>query len=211
MTEATLSTNPKPKPAAKPLSWPQIWRLAVTKPSLATCEIIAGQPKASLGVGVLWVCLSALLGLLIGVPLSLILGPKTSTMNATLPGLLDNVDLFICFAPMGAIFEALLLLVQAGIFQMFARVLSGQGQYKRLVFTLAAFAAPIWLAIDILASLPLVGSWLALLLGLYYIALCVLVVRAVHSFDLRKAGAAVLIPLALEGLVMALLYWLRFG
>jgi hypothetical protein len=77
---------------------------------------------------------------------------------------------------------------------------------------MALFWAPLMVASAVVELVPIVGSGLGLLLRSYALALLVPALAAVHAFPLRRALAALLLPVAcglLLGVVVLALAWPR--
>ena len=186
-TEAAPALRP-------PLSWPRTWLLAVTRPVPATYAGIAADPRASVLHAVIWVCLGLLAGMLIGGPLSLLLNPPIVQADAAQQLLFRNVSTMLSLAPLAAAFYTLFLLILSLCIHILAARMGGQGQYNRLVYSLAAFVAPLGLASGILSAIPEAGAVISILLTLYGLALSVIAVKAVHRLNGWLAGLAVCLP-----------------
>jgi hypothetical protein len=192
-------------------SWLQTWLIAVVRPSLEVYKLIAANPKASLWRGILWVFLASLVGMLIGLPLTRLLSqPHGARMAVEFQSILINFDLFIIAAPLAALFQTLFVFTASSMIHWFAHLSGGQGSYKRLVYTQAAFSAPLWLIVDILLAVPLVGTWIFILQAIYFTFLSVIAVKAVHGLGTGKAITAVLATMALTVVIITYPIWMGF-
>ena len=94
--------------------------------------------------------------------------------------------------------------IGVGIIWIFAKILGGKGTYTQLFFLVSLFAIPM-AVIGLVIVIPAVGSILGLLVGLYTLYLWVMAVQSSQELSTGRAVAAVLIPIILIGIIIAIL------
>jgi len=94
--------------------------------------------------------------------------------------------------------------IGVGIIWIFAKILGGKGTYTQLFFLVSLFAIPM-AVIGLVIVIPAVGSILGLLVGLYTLYLWVIAVQSSQELSTGRAVAAVLIPIILIGIIIAIL------
>lgn len=204
---------PDSMPASPALSWSEAWLRALVQPSVGTFERIANNPNASPTKAYLWTFISAFIGFGFSFALSLVLiipvilgSFGTPEFGTALPVLLLAL---VCGIPLSAALSVLGLVITAGITQVIAGFLGGTGTYAKLVYTLAAYLAPLSLISLVVGAIPLVNCLLFLLV-IYALALNVIAVKAVNQFDWGKAIASslpVLLVITLALVVVASIFF----
>lgn len=91
----------------------------------------------------------------------------------------------------------------AGLLHLSARLFGGRGPFLTQAYLLALGWVPLMGLADLIEALPTVGAWLAVLLRLYALGLCVCALAAAQRLTLMRAWAALLVPV-LAGLVLGL-------
>ena len=91
----------------------------------------------------------------------------------------------IC-APVAGAIAVLIAAVLTLITQAIAGALGGTGSYEKLLYTTAAFTAPLGIVGAVMSLIPVVGL-LGFVIGIYEIVLQVTAVKAVNQFGWGKA------------------------
>jgi len=106
----------------------------------------------------------------------------------------------ICGAPVGAVISTVVFAIFVGVVQLVAKMFGGQGTFDQLAYTIAAIVTPFYLVSGLLAllgAIPYVGlcfALVALLAGLYVLALEVMAVKGVNQFGWGQAAGSVFLP-----------------
>jgi hypothetical protein len=170
-------------------SWINIWIAALTRPSVETYTQFSDDPDATSQRAYKWVFLAAGLSALI----SSLLGAALSGGPGSNGGAGFSVLTLICIIPFSGLFAVLGLAIGAGITQVIASALGGEGNYSRLVYSFAAYIAPLSIISSVVATIPFV-QLLGIPLGIYGIVLNVTAVKAVNNFSWGRAiGSSLLI------------------
>ena len=181
-------------PPTVPQSWSDVWMAAITQPSVETYEGLANDTNSEPQSAYKWVFITTL----IGVAFSTIVGALFSTalnigaggdpaLEAALGG--GSIFAVLCTGPIGGALAVLLLALWAGVSQLIAGALGGTGSYSKLVYTFAAFAAPLTLVATVLGTFPIIGL-LQFPLWLYQLVLSVIAVKAVNQIGWGQAAIA---------------------
>ena len=197
-----------------PLSWRETWSMALFRPSVSTFERISLDPDASVGKAVsrVWSAtfVSFVIVLLIAVWKVLSDYGETGQILRVLCSFefIKSLGILALYA----LAIVLGFLLNGAITHLVARVFGGSGTYSRLVYTNAAFWAPL-MAVSVFVSLFSLswGGYVALALSIYQLVLGVLVVKAVHQFSWVKAIATVLLAYAILIGLIILLAWALSG
>jgi len=96
-----------------------------------------------------------------------------------------------------------------GILFLIAKMFGGSGTFLQQAYAFSLFYVPIQLVSSIVGLVPILGSLVAFVLGIYSIVLAVFAVSASHRLSTGKSVAVVLLPAAIVfllvcGLVFAL-------
>jgi hypothetical protein len=208
-----------PPPESRgPLPWHQVWIKALTQPSENTfTDLLGREPDPSMGKAFGWVALSSLIAGVIAV----ILSPFTNALSfgmmtgedfiATLVG--SAVGL-ICAIPFVIILAVIGFAIYSAVIQVVGRVLGGQGTYDELTYAFAAYGAPLGVVSAIVSAIPVVNLCLSPFLGIYWLVLNVMAVKAVHRFDWGRAiltSLSLLILSILIGCCVAILVTAGFA
>ena len=175
-----------PNHPIEPLSWFQTWKLALTRPSVATFEQLANDPNASSRRGYKWIFIAFFVGDVLSISMSF--SPSAG---------------FNCYLPISAVVAVILTFIYSRFVQWIAVKMDGTGTYSRLVYTFAASFAPIALISTAVALIPIV-QYLVFPLFIYGLVLGMLAVRAVHQFGWGKAVASILTPYLLAMVLVAI-------
>jgi hypothetical protein len=184
--------------ASKPsISWLQIWRTAVTRPTVAAYQDLFQLANPSASKAWLWLFVSSLLsGALISI--------APFVTESAPAGLALAVLVF-------AVSVVLVWAIFAGCTHAVARLFHGRGAYTALIYLFAAFSTPLVLFAGVVSLLPRSGLLLGALY-LYWLILYVVATQAVYQISRAKALIAVLIAFllvgsALFGLGVGMLVW----
>ena len=186
------------------LSWGETWVKALTQPSEESYHEIANDPGASSRKAYSWVFISSLIGYVLYTLISLFIG-----RNIIGPGedgvLGASIAALLCGAPLGALFAVLGMMLSVGISQWIAYALDGTGTYSQLIYTVAAYVAPLSLISSLLSVIPYLNC-MAIPLLFYGVFLNVTAVKAVNRFGWGKAIiSSVLILFLLTAIVAVIL------
>ena len=182
-------------PSGETLSWWQVWRKALTRPTRASYQGIINDPGASLKRGLTWFFVACLI-------VSLILWGAGVMQYAPLDSWRFHRDdltvdwvilLLVVGVPVVTALATLVFALSTGITNVLAKLLRGKGSYDHLVYASSAFTAPLMVITGVIAFIPYVNL-VGLLAGLYALYLEIVSVRVVHKFGWGKAIAIVLIP-----------------
>jgi pilus assembly protein Flp/PilA len=185
------------------LSWSETWTKALTQPSEAMYRQIANDPGATPRRAYTWIFVSSLIGYVIYTLIGSLFGTNAFvSMGEEFFGSLICVVLF--GAPIGALLSVLGTMIGVGITQVIASALGGTGTYSKLVYAVAAYAAPIALITYLLNIIPYVNC-LTIPLGFYAIFLNITAVKAVNEFGWGKAIASSVVILAILLVVAAVI------
>jgi hypothetical protein len=195
-------------------SWLGAWRAALTRPSVATYTDLLLDPKASLRRAVAWLFSATLLTYLFGVVIQAVVFPGMLAevirdASETAPagvGLTPTVVLVLSLActPFLAGFVLLTYLVGFGLIHFIASALGSQGSYSEMVYTHAAYLAPLTLLTTLLGMIPVVNC-LTVPLGLYSFGLQLMALKAATRMGWGRVFATLLIVGVLIGLVVVVL------
>ena len=165
---------------------------ALTQPNVATYEQIANDaPPESTSKAFTWIFAASIISGLIGVAGAFIFGNATRVSNvsgvnpALFAGTSSTVGL-ICI-PIVGLLAVLVTALFVGISHVIARALGGTGTYNKLLYATAAYSAPLQMVYSVIGLVPVLGSCVNLILGIYGLVLNVTAVKAVHQFDWGKA------------------------
>jgi len=190
-----INTDDAARPA---LPWPRIWLAAVARPTVATYEELARQPRISSWDAWIWLFGSSFLsGLLMS------LGPVFVRARPAF----DLGLALAVFTIIAVLAWAIFMVCIQGI----SRLFKGGGTYQTLIYVFAAFNAPLMLLASGLSLVPRSGLGL-IVFYLYWLRLYSVAVQAAHQFSWMKAVGAVLLSLvllsgALLGLGLLLVSW----
>jgi hypothetical protein len=104
-----------------------------------------------------------------------------------------------CFVPFSAVIAVIASAIGAGLYQLIARLLGGEGDFNALYNAMAAYSAPMGLVSSLISAIPFVGGCLSALVGIYNLVLTVIAIQAINRFGIGKAIVTVLIPLIVVG------------
>ncbi|MCC7446354.1 MAG: YIP1 family protein [Anaerolineae bacterium] len=199
-------------PSGTPMTWSETWTKALTKPSEETFVEIANDPNASSGRALTWVFIASIISAVIGVGLQALFGPIVSPQSfggtdfeAIGMGSLTGASLLslVCVAPIAAVVGVALFALVVGVTNVVAKALGGTGNYDKLIYATAAYAAPLSLVSSVVSGIPIV-RYIGFVIGIYGLVLNVIAVKAVHQFSWGKAVMSSLVIWVLLAILFCL-------
>jgi hypothetical protein len=183
-------------------SWNQTWISALTQPSEATYQAIAGDVNATMNRAYTWVAAASAISYLILIVIqlcaaSVALSGRSYNSSAVLGSVVGSALCGIPFAIVGSIVG---FAIVTGLSHLIAKALGGTGNYNQLSYAVAAYAAPLSIISSVIAYIPIVNC-LGIVLGVYGIVLNVMAIKAVHGFGWDKA---ILSSVAILALILVL-------
>jgi hypothetical protein len=158
------------------LPWYKVWIDALTRPSVAVYESFLQDIHATSQRAYVWLIIS---GLIVGL------------ISALTDRAASVVIRIICDPLFPGIVVVFSITIIAGLVQFLAQVIGGMGTYSKLIYALAAFNAPMTIISSFLLFIPY-GLWVNAALGIYWVVLSAIAVKAVHQLEWRKAIIAIL-------------------
>lgn len=155
------------------------------------------KPNSSITEGVKNIVIgSAILAVLFSIGLAFFGALFKAFLPTWLVG--GSIALIIAVIIVGLILlEVIETFINVGIIWVIARILGGKGSFAQQYYLTSLYVAPL-LAIAILFFIPILGTLLVLVLGLYSLYLLYLIVKDVHAFSTGRAVlAAFVIPIIL--------------
>jgi hypothetical protein len=188
-------------------NWSEVWITAVTSPNLETYQDLIRDQNIDLSRSVIWVYLVSIATSILAGLSQIIFGGFNQSLNASLNNTNSSAStadpagfgmIQIICSPLLALIAVAFWLLLVAIYHFVAgSLLGGTGKFDELAFALAAYQAPLNLAMAALSFIPLVGSCLALPLLVYQMFLAVVSINAVHDFGWGKAVLTYFLPLIL--------------
>ena len=174
----------------------QIWLRAINPgltPSKAVAtyeEILQDEPNPTLGKGLLWILISAVIAAIINGLLSLVVGVIQGVpIEFVLAGLVS----MLLFIP---VVQVIIFLINSIILFALSRIEGGEGTLGRQAYVVASAQAPLGVVIAIIGVIPgVVGSVIVLLAIIYGLWLLIMALRAAHGYSTWKALVTVLFPI----------------
>lgn len=196
--EQMPSNTPVMESKPGPAGWFQVWIKAVTKPGEQTFVEISESPEVKIQTALIWAAIAGFvagIGVGIGSGLGLLFQSGGDTLG------MGTIAVFICGFPIAlAIINPISLAFSSALFQWIARMFGGVGSFEKLIYSLAAVAAPISIvsgAFSLLSGIPLIGACVGIFsfgLSIYAMVLNIMAVKAVNRFGWGQAVGSVLIP-----------------
>ena len=173
---------------------PQQYIKILTKPSAATFAEEMGKAAWN----IVWVQLLALavITAVLGYLASLIgSGIMPTTTSSTVPmntAMLQGIRLGGSFGQIIGV--PLVFFIGVGILYLIAKAFGGQGTFLAQGYTYLLFEVPLGIVTALLALIPILGSFVALAVGIYALVLQIFSIMAVHRLSGGKATLVVFIP-----------------
>jgi len=142
-----METEAGSSPAS--LSWLEVWRLSLLRPTAETFHRISGDPKANIKWGLFWAAVASLI--------LWFFGPQRAVWSGVV---INNfgfqaADYFLWLGAVAAsIISAFGLLVDAAILHALARLFGGAGAYPRLVYCWGVILPPFVLLSVLVGRFP---------------------------------------------------------
>ena len=179
------------------LPWYKVWMHALTRPSVVVYENFLQDIHATSKRAYVWLIIS---GIIVGFISALTEPPSKLWISAVVRTTCDAL-----FPIIVVVFSITAI---AGIIQLFAQGLGGTGTYSKLIYALATFNAPMAILSSLLLFIPY-GLWINAALGVYWVVLTAIAVKAVNQFAWRKTIIAILpIILSMTLLIVGILLWM---
>ncbi|MBI4896210.1 MAG: YIP1 family protein [Candidatus Aenigmarchaeota archaeon] len=93
-------------------------------------------------------------------------------------------------------------LIVSVILLVFAKLLSGKGDYGTQTYCLALYGAPLSIILTIAGLIPIIGALLSALVALYSLYLLTIALRQTHQYTIARAVLTWLIPTVVLGLLV---------
>lgn len=179
-------------------TWQETWQLVLTSPSEETFEEILGDPAGGMNRAVTWVFVVGLIGGIASLIGQIVFGAASfAAFGGGNDAAASTGFTVICGAimiPIGAVLAVIGFIIGTGIIHLIAKVFGGQGDFDDMAYATASYSAPLGIITSLLSIIPLLGSCLAALLGLYQLVLQVMAVKVVHRFGWFQAIVTVFAP-----------------
>ena len=138
----------------------------LTKPSVASFQSVKGRVNT----------MTTVVGLVV-----------VGAIGGLLIGLLGGVGQMVTGLIIGAIVTPIVYYIGQVILWVIARVLGGKGDLQTQANLVGTFYVPLYLLNIILNLIPVVGTILALLVGLYELVLLTFGLQAAHAYTILRA------------------------
>jgi hypothetical protein len=175
-----------------PMSWQDIWKLAV-QPSVDNYERIIADPDATTGRAYKWIFFT----ILVSYPIAVIISVagvliQRGRLNLIFQAVLNGLPTIVLYTVLVSVGAMLGLLIGGYVLDWSARLIGGVGERTKYMFALAAFTCPMTLlsfALVTLTGVPLFSS----LLGIYTFILQLTAIRAVYKLGWGGSCLATLV------------------
>ena len=197
-----LSKSQKPLRSYSTLD---VWATVLTAQDEKSYADILKDPEMGLGRAFTWMAYAGIVAAL-AVPLQLMFNPQIAELldmpefqNAF--GSIDSISFLVILTGIAVIItpisSVINLALSGGLMHLIAMAFGGGGNYKRTVYAMAAFLAPMTMITSLLAAIPLIGQCLAFPLGIYNLILNVRALKAAHDLSNGAAIGVIFAPLIL--------------
>ncbi|MCB9112778.1 MAG: YIP1 family protein [Anaerolineales bacterium] len=198
-------SNSKSKPAARSYSFFDVWMTVLTVQDVKAFEDVLDDPEAGFERAFSWMAVAGLVNALVA-PLFIMFNSSQFSQilndpdfrsllgyrQLTSTTLMIMVAMFMLVAaPIG---NMLNIAITGGIQNLMAMLFGGGGNYRRTVYALASYLAPMTMITSLLAVIPVAGQCLSLPVGIYGLVLNVRALRASHSISTGAAIGAIFAP-----------------
>lgn len=185
-----------------PASWFTIWRMALLQPSTETYLQIANDPNSSRKRGEHWVFWSAMASVILLTFISQLLS-LFYEQNELLTEGSPTILVLVCGGIVAGFWSVLIFAIYTSVTNIMAKWMGGDGNYATMIYTNAAYYAPLSLITAILWLIPIVQLFSGFIMLFYMLALNVLSVKAVHHLKTKEAVMVGFAPLILFGVLVA--------
>lgn len=165
-------------------------------------EDILDDPEAGTGRAFEWM---AYAGIISGLffPFTLMASPQFAELKAMpefnqffggFEGFTASIILALAMAVLTPLLSVISLAISAWFLNLIAAFMGGNGDYRRTVYALAAYMAPVGVLSSILMVVPIVGQCFASIGGVYSFILNIRALQAAHSLTTGKALGVIFFP-----------------
>ncbi len=186
------------EPVMIPAAWNDIWKMALTRPTVETFTLLAHAPGISSRRAHLWIFLSALVGSILAGAVSTFFSILLGGQASTGPSQFD----LLLLAPFIGLVALVLFIIGVGIELLCAHALGGKGIYLRLAYAMATFVAPLLVIGSILSAIPLLNVTNGPIV-LYGTWLSIVAVRAITHLTWPKALLSLALTIGVLFLLLA--------
>ena len=192
----------KPQPERKSYAFYEVWMIALSMLKMDAYEDTLDDPEAGKGRAFEWMAYAGIISGLLS-PFLFLNNPQFAELR-TLPefnrlfGNFEAATFYIMLALVMAIltplFSVIGLAVNAWFQNLIATFMGGHGDYRRTVYALAAYMAPIGILASVLMVVPIVGQCFASVGGIYSFVLNIRALQVAHSLTTGKALGVIFFP-----------------
>jgi hypothetical protein len=197
-----LSKLSKPKRVGRSHTFYEAWMTVLLSWDIESYADVLDDPEAGAGRAFEWIAYAGIISGLI-FPLSILINPQFAEIMKMpeLKGIFGNMGTTTLIIIMTAamtlltpIFSIIGLAISAAFQNILAGFFGGNGDFRRTVYAMAAYLAPVTILSAALGIIPAVGQCLTSLLGIYNIILNVRALRAAHSLSIGSAIGVMIAP-----------------
>ena len=192
----------KPKPVRKSYTFYEVWMTVLLMKGGNAYEDILDDPEAGTGRAFEWM---AYAGIISGLffPFTLMASPQFAELKAMpefnqffggFEGFTASIILALAMAVLTPLLSVISLAISAWFLNLIAAFMGGNGDYRRTVYALAAYMAPVGVLSSILMVVPIVGQCFASIGGVYSFILNIRALQAAHSLTTGKALGVIFFP-----------------
>ncbi|NDJ87444.1 MAG: hypothetical protein GYB66_16325 [Chloroflexi bacterium] len=185
--------------------WHEVWTEATLRPSVQTFWQLVNDPLASMERALSWLIIVVLIGSAVSLGVQLFLSEAYASLYGfdTINGQEADVVFgpgesalfsFVCCLPFTIAIYLVLIFINMGIVHASASLMGGKGQFEKLVYGFASFAAPLWLFSSLVSLVPCIGLLIGIFLLFYYFALMAIMVKAVYLVGWVAAIVSAIMP-----------------
>jgi hypothetical protein len=192
----------KPNPVRKSYAFYEVWMIALSMLKMDAYEDTLNDPEAGKGRAFEWMAYAGIISGLFS-PFLLLNNPQFTEIR-TLPEfnqLFGNFEtatfsviLALVMAILTPLFSVIGLAINAWFQNIIATFMGGDGDYRRTVYALAAYMAPVGILASVLMIVPIVGQCFASVGGIYSFILNIRALQAAHSLTTGKALGVIFFP-----------------
>ncbi len=166
----------------------QTWQNVLMHPGEDVFRTEEGKPEATLATAIMWIVLAGAVGFIAGL------------IRIPFAGKGFGGGLLIAIATL--ILTPVAFLIVAGLVHLAATILKGTGDYGKFTYLLATFQTPIIIVSAIIGLIPLLGSCIGAILGIYGLVLAYFATKVHYNLSSGKAIIAVLVPVVLGAILV---------
>ena len=192
----------KPKPTRKSYAFHEVWMIALSMLRMDAYEDTLNDPEATTGRALEWIAYAGIIsGLLF--PFTLGASPQFAELRAmpefnqffgSFGTITSALILALVMAILTPLFSVIGLAINAWFQNLIAAFMGGNGDFRRTVYALAAYMAPVGILGSILLIIPIVGQCFASVGGIYSFILNIRALQAAHSLTTGKALGVIFFP-----------------